>query len=275
MRIYFLIILSTLCFLSLSSCTGGDGGDGDNGASLEALPLCLTLGTGSLSATKVINGQVCTGSSSPIVRINILNSDGTAGLCSGTVIAPNRVLTAAHCFIVSDVISVSVQTDTQVVNAHNILVHPGVGVDGVNLAVFNDVAVVVTKRNLDSARLPIVVSQNIERGDFIGIEGFGLDENGNFGTQKGGVMKVSKVTENHIFAAYKGKNSNVCNGDSGGPAYLNIADANAPIVGIVGVVSSGNPNTACLDGDVSLFANLQNSEILNFIIEAAPNAELI
>jgi hypothetical protein len=54
-----------------------------------------------LSAQDLVLGNIYngtrTGEFPAVVGVGILNGDGTAGLCSGTLIAPTAVLTAGHC----------------------------------------------------------------------------------------------------------------------------------------------------------------------------------
>jgi len=261
-RIYVL----AFAFLAVACSGGGDssGGDGDLGDA----SFCLGLPLGE----KIINGSQCSNSQSPIVRIDLLGRNGNSAICTGNVIASNKIVTAAHCFLFFPVESASVNLGDSSIAVTEINLHPGVGTDGTNLALFNDVAVISTRRSLGRPTIPIVVSQDIEQGDAIGVQGFGLDESGEFGSSRGGAMLVSAVSENHIFAAFEGEGSNPCNGDSGGPATFTLADGS---VGIVGVVSSGNPETECFEGDVTLFTNLQTQSVLDFVLGLVPEAGLI
>lgn len=268
------LALSLFGCLFLSAC-GGGGGDSDSaGDTSDAPSICLSK-SGRLGL-KIINGDLCSSESSPIVRINILNADGSDALCTGTVITSTHVLTAAHCFIVSNVIAANIESQSgEQFSAAQIAIHPEVGTDGTNLAVFNDVAIVRTSRAMNLPTLPIFANVAIEVGNTIGVEGFGLDENDDFGDPRGGLMTISTISPNHIFAEFDGSGSNVCNGDSGGPAYIEREIQGATRNGIIGVVSSGNPQTGCFEGDVSLFANLQNPKVLSFIETVAPNAEVL
>ena len=62
----------------------------------------------STQATAIIGGSDATrGEYSEFARITVFNSDNTAilGFCSGTLIAPNKVLTAARCILSSSTLS--------------------------------------------------------------------------------------------------------------------------------------------------------------------------
>lgn len=247
-------ILAFVSFIALG-CGGGGSGDSDSHTAVTVCP-------------RVINGEACTPSGSPILKLLISSVGGVQSLCSGTAISSNTVLTAAHCFLTTNVLSVVVDTGSKFVNVSTINVHPSVQVS--NNAIFNDVAIVVTNKSLDTPTLPIVLSQTVESGDLIGINGFGIDETGFPGIFKGGTMKVSKVTVNHIGAIFDGTLSNTCNGDSGGPATLTLPSG----VGVIGLTSSGlKPD--CSSGDETLFTNLQSQSVLDFITSIVPEVGTI
>ena len=49
-------------------------------------------------STAIVNGVDCSTTSAAVVLVNLRDADGLpSGACSGTVIAPRAVLTAAHC----------------------------------------------------------------------------------------------------------------------------------------------------------------------------------
>ncbi|MDZ4787206.1 MAG: trypsin-like serine protease [bacterium] len=244
-------ILSLISIVSvLFSCGGG----GSDAVSDNAVTIC----------PRIINGESCSGIGSPIVEIEITSANGTVSLCSGSVITSNQVLTAAHCFAFTKVVKVDVVSDTTKFSVSKFSFHPDLGQSG--NALFNDVAIVQTRKSLNLPTLPLVLSQTVEKGDQIGINGYGLDAEGNLGNLKGGSMTVSNITVNHVEAAFDGDGSNTCNGDSGGPATLTIGNT----VGIVGLTSTGL-NPKCQAGDVTLFTNTQSQSVLDYITSIAPD----
>ena len=252
--------------LLIASCGGGGGGGGsESGPGTNA---CNTLGL----QTRIVNGSECSSQNSPVVPISLYGFDGGAYLCSGTVISPTYVLTAAHCFF-SGIYSASVQINGRTIRATAYEVHPSVSSN--ETAVFNDVAIIRLASAAGVPSVPIVVSRQLESGDIISIFGYGQtesqsDSNNTLGTLRSGEMEIADVTSDHLIASYSGNGSNTCLGDSGGPALLSFEGG----VGIVGMTSSGSRED-CSAGDISLFANVQSKSILDFILEVVPQAPVI
>jgi secreted trypsin-like serine protease len=255
-----------LAFLALSACSsGGDDSDLRTDA-------CSTLGLQS----RIINGTECSESNSPVVRINLLNADGSGALCSGTMITADDVLTAAHCVVTSRVVAASVRVNGAEVPVARIFPHPDVRFDQEALAIFNDVAILQLANPVNLPTVPLLLSRDVESGDRFSIFGYGKDDNGNLDVLRSGDSRADTVTDQHIFAAFDGEDgSNSCNGDSGGPAVETVeGDNGQTLTGIVGVVSSGN-NPTCMAGDVSLYANIQGQSLRDFILSVVPDANVI
>ena len=243
--------------------------DGPNGSGFEVVAL-----KSNLSSAKIINGVPLQQSEAPQVVLLILTFlDGSQGLCTGTAIGPQEILTAGHC-VAPGLQAATIVSVNGPIAATAVALMPGYFEDATVQAIFNDTAVLYTPPH-GLPMLPIVASAPVLPGDALVAFGYGLDENGESGTLKAGAFPVDIVTPNHIFElAFDGtaQRMNPCNGDSGGPVVGTVTYPDGTTIwGEVGLVSSGTtPN--CLIGDVTLATNLQNTDILSFIAAAVPQA---
>src|SRR4051812_40940100 len=86
-----------------AACGGGGGGPSTSPTPAPGLPISAACDavtqTASAGATiNIVNGADCPTDNSPVVLLNMKDAGGQqVGGCSGTVIAPRAVLTAAHC----------------------------------------------------------------------------------------------------------------------------------------------------------------------------------
>jgi secreted trypsin-like serine protease len=156
---------------------------------------------------------------------------GFAG-CSGTLIAPTVLLTAAHCFeptaLWTDILQGTsfadyFQAATAYTNYATIIQHPfydGNGADG------HDVAVVLLTYPL--AATPARRGATPSVGDLVRSVGYGnsnFDQTG-FGTKRQITYPVTAVSPLVISAGSEGHD--ICHGDSGGPTF----NAAGRIVGV-------------------------------------------
>ncbi|MCB0354278.1 MAG: trypsin-like serine protease, partial [Bdellovibrionales bacterium] len=241
------IVIAIVC-TPLLQCSGG-GGDSD-GEDLSR-NACPVLGLNS----RIIQGTTCGESNSPVVEVTIVTLRGEIGLCSGTLLTSNDVLTAAHCFF-DGAISAQVEVGNQSSTVAEVTNHPNVAVDPDTGATFNDVSILRLRTPLSASTLPVISEREIRVGDTVSIFGYGLNADGIPEVLRSGQMKVSGVDSEFIAAKFDGEGSNTCNGDSGGPAVLSYTSGETGVNGVIGVVSSGT-NADCLAGDTTFFANLQ------------------
>lgn len=253
-------IAVALLILVMSAC-GGGGGDDSEQLSTNA---CGTLGLN----TKIINGTECSVSGSPVLALNLLSRDGSGSLCSGTLITPTQILTAAHCFVTDPVVSAFTEVDGKRIFGKTVHVHPDAQINASAGIATNDVAILDMEESINRPTVALLTSRSPAIGDTFSIFGYGKDSNGDIGSLRSGEMRIEDITLNHLIADYEGEGSNTCNGDSGGPAIFTLSDGNG--TALIGVTSSGT-SADCQEGDHSFFANLQAPSISSFIRSKAPS----
>lgn len=245
---------------TVAGCT--DGG-GDGGPDKEA---CGVVGLNE----KIINGTACENRPSPVVYIALERRDGQFS-CTGTMLTPTSVLTAAHCTTggVRRAQVAGGNDFNQVASVVQVFVHPGASSDNSANRIRNDLAVMRLDQPLNLPTLPIIASRSVEAGDIISILGYGLTEDKETGELRSGEMEVSSNEGDSIVAIFGDEGSNTCFGDSGGPAIY----SRDGLTGVVGVTSGGS-RAECDKGDISTFANAAETDNLEFILRAAPDAQV-
>jgi Trypsin len=178
--------------------------------------------------------------------LNTVVVSGPSGLCSGTAIARNAVLTAQHCHCdgVNRFVAIGSTFDG---------LHPGIAVaqsvpmkncdQPVTAAA--DVALLILKSNLDPSVVPATFASSalIDSAKTVRVVGFGKDSNGHVGQKlfvdiplastdcAGAVTGVNGTSVpdsvyygcNNGFELVAGAallDKDTCNGDSGGPAFV-------------------------------------------------------
>lgn len=242
--------------LLLVACGGGGGSDG---ASPEAL--CSSIGT----QPKVLNGTSCgQPERSSVILLEIATDSGSAR-CSGTLLTPTKVLTAAHCLPAGTrrVLAGAWSADGTVVGirASGWVVHPQFRRTTSQLV--NDAAVVFLSSALPNSTMGVLVSEPSAIGQSVFIAGWG--EPG-FDLAVGAAT-LGRVNDINVGYTYSGDLANTCSGDSGGPAFRSVGGR----AGVVGITSSGTV-AGCGKGDLSLFTNVQGGAVINFIRTQAPDA---
>jgi secreted trypsin-like serine protease len=269
----FLIAFSLLFTLLLTAC--GNDGATDNTGKCSALELTETAAAKMADGTpapKIVNGTPCSGlTKSPVVVLLKNMPDGKTGLCTGTMLSPNKVLTAAHCLDGAASIDILFGTTTEkfsYVTASSWNIHPAYTGFG-NGSIRNDVGIVHSPATLPVPNLPILTSSAPKIGDKASIFGYGITTGGNTvdGKLRAGSMTIAGVDTDKIYANFDASASNTCSGDSGGPMLLQVGSQQA----LIGTSSYGT-STNCAVGETSGFMNLQSPSIQGFIRSIAPDA---
>ncbi len=195
----------------------------------------------------IYNGQI-TAAFPAVVAVGVLNSDGSAGLCSGTLITPNVVLTAGHCLsfgLVGAAIAVFPDGVTEVDrSAFAFAVHPSFSLSTIAV---DDVGVLVIDPPVtDVTPLPLVGTAPRPRVRAT-IVGFGDDPRGTNGEKRVGTVRLTRCPRavrrvgilpgqltTSICWRPKRSGQDTCDGDSGGPLLVNGA--------VAGLTSGGFPD---------------------------------
>jgi secreted trypsin-like serine protease len=212
----------------------------------------------------IVNGAECSPATSPVVLLNMRDAQGFAvGACSGTVIAPRAILTAAHCLDEEvGIVRVWLGSGQEIV-AQSFSFHPSYRQGS---ATSVDVGVVLMADDLPRTPMPLLTTRDVARGEAAVIAGWGRDQQSVGATLRAGRTTITEVGSFLLETAFTTTASSICLGDSGGPILVS-QNGRWAIAG----VSSAASVVTCNAG-TNFYVNIRNSNASSFVLNLVPDA---
>ncbi|PIE19494.1 MAG: hypothetical protein CSA65_02355 [Proteobacteria bacterium] len=168
-------------------------------------------------STAITDGVLYSGHPS-VGRLALNGYDGNTYTCTGTLVGQRTVLTAAHC--IKQIASVAFEVGGGSYSVAQTIPHPSYTSNPTR----NDIAVLLLSQSPSVSPTPVAT-----RAPWVGLQltliGFGItgDGNNDSGVKRMARNSVAEVQPVRInIRGTGGSMGNICNGDSGGPAFATL-----------------------------------------------------
>jgi len=188
-----------------------------------------TLLSVSHAYARIINGEVLgppRGGPDPFPSVGIVG-DELGGFCSGTLIGPRQVLTAAHCLDGLDPRDGRFTVGGDTYLASEIYVHPNYRPWRLGTDAANDIGIMVLERAVEGIAPSRINRRPPRLGQTLILVGYGAGGTGlsghdySFGTKRVGRTPLEGISRRILRWRFDNNSeSNTAPGDSGGPAFI-------------------------------------------------------
>jgi secreted trypsin-like serine protease len=176
-----------------------------------------------------------------------LVGDNTGNFCTGTLIAPQFVLTAGHCAEGVGNTAGRFQLGSSTYSTSQVFVHPNYNSNLIGDDNANDIAIYKLATPVTNIAPSQIYRSTPTVGQMLTLVGFGGGGTGNtgtdgsFGTKRVGTTPIDSVSAKLIRWTFDNNTeSNTAPGDSGGPAFVTVSGTNY----VAGVTSGGEQANA-------------------------------
>jgi secreted trypsin-like serine protease len=224
------------------------------------------------------------------VCVGSRSDDGDEYCCTGTLIGKNVIVTAGHCFpCTGDSTVIYIGTNTKspgITYTGKAFQHPKYAQGGLH----NDLTVIVLDKDVtEITPRRIATTDEVNKATFVRVVGFGnsdVNSTGGFGVKRVADVPIASVscsgasdagtlgcdTKLELVAGMVGLQRDSCNGDSGGPIYIQIGDdpAKSESWAIAGATSRATKTAASACGDGGIYERID--QFLDSFIKTIPGA---
>lgn len=239
--------------ITLAGCAGKDNAKSDVDGNLDYCTGETSTYTGIVEGSKVDHAHVL---AKKVVLLSMVSSSGKVGVCTGTPISSDVILTAAHCVKGAENIFVSFALDAKcssgftlksAAKAKAVTVHPDYQASSYAV---HDVALVKINRAIpaDYSISEIYDGVSPLSSPSMTIVGYGKTSEYmsslvqmNYGQKPVSEVDMKDAT---VLVMNQKSGSGICQGDSGGPVFIE-SHGNLKVIGVNSVVASSNKSSMC------------------------------